>query len=118
MQAGTIKITVTSFTPANACIQKATAAVWGNISDHLVGEGLATDPVALALGQLTFTLTADQLAYVKSCAGGVCYFMIKDYDHDYLDTYPGTSPTHDGTAWTHAAPIAADRPTLSLSYKA
>lgn len=118
MQSGTITINVTSFHPANTCVQKAPGAAWGNVSDHLIGQGIPAGPVALALGELTFTLTADQLAYIKSYAGGVCYFMIKDYDHDYLDTYAGTTQSHEGYAYTHAAALAADRPTLTLVYKA
>lgn len=118
MVSGYLSVTFLDVVGSAGCVQQAPTNVWGNKSDYLSFAGVQGTQVALAVGVVQFPFSADALAYIAAQAGGVCYLMTREHDHDYLDSPTPLNEEHYAIAYSHIANPSSLRPTLTLTYKA
>jgi len=111
-----ISIWIDDVTPATIIMQTAAAATGQAASDYGIITGDQSAAFVTGPEWQTCTLTAAQLAYVKSKFGSNCLFISRDYDHDVLDVAP--SGIWKGAKGKSYADADADyHPYITIVYK-
>ena len=118
MVSGKIAFFVSSGIGDTLCIQRAPTAAFDEAADFLRMEGVADSYATVADGYNDFNLSALSLAYCLSSAGGVGYFMTREYGHDYLNSAPADGEQFDPRGATNINVTPEYRPKMTLTYKA
>lgn len=102
--------------PPVVCLQRAYAATWDSPYDYFAYTGTPDGPVTVAVGANQIALSATSLTYIKANAGRYCFFMLREYTHDYLNSAPARQENIFATGYSNAASVVSLRPTLVLTY--
>lgn len=113
---GYVSIKLFSGDGIRASIQRAPNATWEDPGDYLSFEGDPDGIVTLDFGENKFILTSDSQVYVTTKAGGVCYFISREYDHDFLDSAPLDGEEFTASCYTQYAADPSNWPKLVLTY--
>ena len=118
MVSGYVSLIVWLVAEGVVCAQRAPTTIWNDVADYLSFEGVSGGDVTTAIGEIQLPLSSGDLAYIKANAGGSCYFMTREYTHDYLNSPPALGENFRAYCYTHLAADPANYPTLVLTYKA